>query len=232
VRPIGILGGTFDPIHFGHLRPALDLYQELGLQGVRLIPCRQPPHRRPPLAGAEQRLAMLQAAIAGERGLSADTRELRRPGPSYTLDTLRSLRSELDTTPLCLIVGSDAFARLDTWHRWRELIVFAHLVVVQRPGCNPSTESAVAEALQARYITDPERLGEAAAGFVLRWPVTQMDISGTHLRALIAAGKSPRFLLPDSVWEFIQREGLYATADRDRAAGQQQRAEPAISGSR
>lgn len=213
MRPVGILGGTFDPIHFGHLRPALELCQALGLDHVRLIPARQPPHRSAPVASPEQRAAMAQAAVAGESCLAVDTRELARPGPSYTYDTLSSLRAELGGLSLCLILGSDAFAGLHTWHRWSELIELAHIVVVQRPGAAPLAQGEVAEVLGSRYIEDPAPLHRSPAGCVLRWPVTQLAISATGIRAMIAAGKSPRYLLPDSVWELIKRDAIYRGHD-------------------
>jgi nicotinate-nucleotide adenylyltransferase len=203
------LGGTFDPIHFGHLRPALEVYQALNLQEVRLIPARVPPHRRPPLASAEQRLAMVRAAIAGEPGLSVDTRELERAGPSYTMDTLTSLRAELGPTPLCLIVGLDTLGTLHTWHRWKEFLQLGHLVVVQRPGAIPPTEGEVAEQLRGRSTEDAARLALRPAGLVLHLPVTQFGISGSYIRTLLAAGKSPRYLLPDGVWEIIKQQGIY-----------------------
>jgi nicotinate-nucleotide adenylyltransferase len=206
---IGILGGTFDPVHFGHLRPALEVYQALRLREVRLIPCRVPPHRKPPVASAEQRLAMVREAIAGEPGLTVDTRELERPGPSYTVDTLLSLRAELGPTPLCLIVGADAFGSLHTWHRWKELVELGHIVVVQRPGIIPPDHGVVVDLLQGRYAQDLVHLADNPSGWVFHLPVTQMGISGSHIRALLAAGKSPRYLLPDRVWEIIRQQGIY-----------------------
>jgi nicotinate-nucleotide adenylyltransferase len=222
MQPIGILGGTFDPVHFGHLRPALEVYQELKLQEVRLIPSRVPPHRKPPVASAEQRLAMVRAAIADEPGLTVDTRELERPGPSYTVDTLASLRAEIGPAPLCLIVGADAFGSLHTWHRWKELIGLGHIVVIQRPGTILPTQGEVVDLLQGRYTQDRARLAESPSGWVFHLPVTQMGISGSHIRALLAAAKSPRYLLPDSVWEIIQQQGIYEgyqVSDEDQVTG-------------
>jgi nicotinate-nucleotide adenylyltransferase len=208
MRPIGILGGTFDPVHCGHLRPALELLTDLDLQEVRLVPCRIPPHRPAPIAGAEQRVAMLRVAVAGEPALCVDTRELSRPGPSYTVDTLAALRAELGATPLCLILGADAFAALDTWHRWGALIELAHLVVMRRPG-KMRLHSAVREHLHGRYVEHATTLAQRPCGHVLECSVTQLAISATHIRSLLARGKSPRYLLPDSVLELIRRERLY-----------------------
>lgn len=208
---IGIFGGTFDPVHIGHLRPVLEVFQDLALDEVRLIPCHVPPHRAAPAASATQRLAMLEAAIHGEPGLKADDRELRRPGPSYTVDTLTSLRAELgNTTPLCLLLGMDAFAGLNTWHRWRELIQLAHLIVMHRPASPPPAQGDVA-ALFAEHRTDNlALLRSRPAGHILLKEVTQLDISATHIRALIKEGKSARYLLPDGVWDKVRKNRIYS----------------------
>jgi nicotinate-nucleotide adenylyltransferase len=138
-----------------------------------------------------------------------DARELARPGPSYTYDTLSSLRADLGRVSLCLILGSDAFAALATWHRWRELIELAHMVVVQRPGAPPLAQGEVAEILSRHYVEGPAPLHRSPAGCVLHWPVTQLAISATDIRAMIAAGRSPRYLVPDSVWDLIKRDAIY-----------------------
>ncbi len=169
---IGILGGTFDPIHHGHLRCAQELLQDLPLDEVRLVPCRIPPHRDTPQASAEQRLRMLKAALDGAPGLTVDDRELSREGPSYTVDTLHSLRAEFGATPLCLIVGMDAFNGLDRWHRWQELIGLAHIVVAHRPGWLPPQAGAVAELLSSHAIQSATELRARPAGRSLAWPRT------------------------------------------------------------
>lgn len=207
---LGILGGTFDPVHFGHLRCALELKQDLPLRELRLLPCGTPPHRAVPHANAEQRLRMLRAALAETPEFVIDTRELFRNGPSYSVDTLRELRAEQGATPLCLIVGQDAFNALDTWHCWRELVELAHIVVAHRPGWLPPTRGAVADLLARHGVSDAAVLQRRVAGCILPRPVTALDISATAIRAAIAAGKSARYLLPDAVWRIIAAEALYA----------------------
>lgn len=204
---IGILGGTFDPVHLAHLRVALEVQEALGLAEVRFIPCRVPPHRATPVATAEQRCAMLRLAIAGQQGFVVDERELQRPGPSFTVDTLAELRAEWPTTPLCLIVGSDAFEGIATWHRWQQLAELAHLVVAHRPGSIPAIPAAAAPLSAARCYA--AAIATAPAGGVLFQPVTQLDIAATRIRALVQAGRSVRYLVPDPVRGFIHDHHLY-----------------------
>lgn len=216
---IGLLGGTFDPVHYGHLRCALDVQQVCELNQVRFIPCRQPPHRDPPLATPAQRLAMLALAVDGQPGFAVDDRELQRPGPSYTVDTLSSLRNEFGSRPLCLIVGMDAFTRLDTWHRWEELVGLAHIAVMRRPALGPEPEpsAAVAAMLRERLARDSRELRRESAGRVIVCGVTRIDISATRIRGLIASGMSARYLLPDPVLDYARRERLYLDAAADAA---------------
>jgi nicotinate-nucleotide adenylyltransferase len=205
---IGVLGGTFDPIHFGHLRPALELHERLRLTEMRFIPCHVPPHRVAPDTPPHHRLAMLGLAIAGVAGFRVDSRELDRPGPSYTVDTLRELREEVGPDcPLLLVMGMDAFAGLHTWHRWDEIPALAHVVVAHRPGSAVAPETgylAVAPAAES-----PEVLHRRPAGLVHFQPVTQLDISATAIRECLRAGCSPRYLLPDDVCRYIAEQGLY-----------------------
>jgi len=208
-RPIGILGGTFDPIHYGHLRPALELLNALELAEVRFLPCRIPAHRGAPLVTADQRLALVRLATAGQPGFVADDRELRRDGPSYMFDTLISLREDFGDTPLCLIVGTDAFRELHTWHRWRDLTRLAHIVVMQRPGALKPFEPVLEEFVTPRVIYDAFALRQKPAGGILFQPVTQLNISATQIRTLLARGQSPRYLLPDAVLDYIHQRALY-----------------------
>lgn len=206
---IGIYGGTFDPVHFGHLRTALDVKQTLDIDDMRLLPCRVPPHRDAPGASAAQRLALLELALARQDDLCLDTRELRRDGPSYMVDTLRSLRDEYASEPLCLVLGEDAFAGLDHWRQWRQLPELAHLVVMSRPGHAPEFSGPVGELVASRRVEDTAELRRRAAGALLFCPVTALAISATAIRAMIGRGQSPRYLLPDAVLESIRQQGLY-----------------------
>ena len=206
---VAVLGGTFDPIHFGHLRSALELRERLGCGQVRLIPCHRPPHRDTPAVSGEQRLRMVELAVAGDSGLVADARELRRPGPSYTIDTLIELRAELGARcPLYLVMGVDAFALLDGWWRWRELLDFAHIVVIARPDCALPQSGAVA-GLLAAHGAAVDTLRTRSHGGIATLQLTPLPISATAIRALIRAGRSPRYLLPDAVQAFISAQRLY-----------------------
>lgn len=208
-RRIGLLGGTFDPVHFGHLRGALESAECLDLDELRLIPSARPPHRGQPGATAEQRLAMVQLATAGVSGLMVDDRELRRDRPSYSVETLESLRSELgDTVTLFMILGWDAFGGLPGWHRWEELLDLCNLVVLQRPDYDPELPEVLKDLLAARSVSDPGSVS-ARAGQIVCLTQTPLAISATHIRQLLAERRSPRFLLPDAVLDYIETHGLY-----------------------
>jgi nicotinate-nucleotide adenylyltransferase len=207
---IGILGGTFDPIHFGHLRPALDCLQALGLDEIRLVPLNVAVHRAPPVASSALRLAMLEAAIVGQPGFVADAREIERPGGSYTYDTLISLRAELGREcPLCLLIGADAFAGFPGWHRPADILHLAHLVVMRRPGPSVVLDPALEAFCSGRIRDRAGDLAETPAGRILFQDVTQIDVSATRVREMVRQGLSPRWLLPDAVISIIAAEGLY-----------------------
>ncbi|MCE3285127.1 MAG: nicotinate-nucleotide adenylyltransferase [Steroidobacteraceae bacterium] len=203
--PIGVFGGTFDPVHYGHLRTAYEVLQSLRLREVRFVPAGDPPHREPPRVDAARRLELVRAATADQPGFVVDDREVRRAGPSYTVLTLGELRAEFPATPICLIVGMDAFRGLPTWHRWQELLELAHVVVAPRPGWSAPTEGALGELLVARSAASVEALHERAAGRIFVQPVTQLEISSSELRELLAAGRDPRYLVPDTVRELVRR---------------------------
>jgi len=206
---LGIFGGTFDPVHFGHLRPALEVQQALGLNEVRFTPAGQPPHRELPHATTPQRLTLLRVAVEDQPGFVVDEREVRREGPSYMVDTLVSLREEVGPTPLCLILGYDAFLGLPGWHQWHRLIELAHLVITHRPGWNHDDLDDALQSLVQQHETGLERLSEQAAGGLLFVPVTQLDISATTIREQIRAGQDIRYLLPDAVYRIITEQKLY-----------------------
>ena len=216
---IGVLGGTFDPGHTAHLRLAHEALERLGLEQVRLTLSAAPPHRPPPGASAEHRLAMLRLAVADNPALVVDDRELRRPAPSYTIETLESLRAEFGASrPLCLILGADAFVLLQTWRRWLDLFEFAHIVVAHRPGSDPASwgetmGAALRSQYAARLTEDPSRLRHAPGGSIVTLGITQLDISASAIRAQVAGGGSPRYLLPESVLGYIARNDLYRESD-------------------
>ncbi len=208
---IGIYGGTFDPIHYGHLRPALDVYQALPFSEIRFVPCGEPPHRETTYADAQHRLAMLRLALANQPAFRLDEREIRRKGPSFMADTLQELRAECGEQPLCLIIGFDAFLGLQGWHQWQTIPELAHLVVTHRPGWNKSeieSRPALSQLVKLRQMSG-EAIAQYPAGGIVFVPVTQLDISSTRIRELVAAGKDAHYLLPDNVYELIKQEKLY-----------------------
>ena len=206
---IGVLGGTFDPVHFGHLRLALEMCEGLALKELRMIPAGQPPHRGVPAASARDRLAMLEAAVAGTDRLRVDPRELQREGPSYTVDTLASLRAELPDDSICLIVGMDAFNALTTWHCWQELLNLAHIGIARRPGAITPNGGKPAELLKSRQAQARSALDACGSGLIWIHDIPLLDISGARIRALLAAARDPRFLLPDAALRIIHQRGLY-----------------------
>ncbi len=207
---IGIFGGTFDPVHFGHLRCALEMRALLGLDQVLMVPASVPPHRESPSVGAEERLQMVELAIMGESSLQVDDRELRRGGPSYMVDTLRSLQHEYgDEANLVLLLGSDAFAGLTKWHLWEQIPQLAHVGVMARPGWQQGEGDDWVDGDRATWSQDPLALREQESGVVIRSEVSQLEISATQIRELCLRGGSARFLLPDLVWDYIETNRLY-----------------------
>lgn len=206
---IGIFGGTFDPVHYGHLRPALEIVQQLDLEELRLIPCRQPPHRDMPVASADMRLQMLEAAVHGVEGLVIDPRELHRAGSSWMVDTLESIHGDTGDKTLCLLLGVDTFAGLDTWHQWQRIFELAHIVVMQRPGNEIPFSVALANELDKRSVNDITSLMDNESGNIFFCSVMQLDISASLIRKLVAEGSSARYLLPDKVLDIIENERVY-----------------------
>ncbi|MDP2247139.1 MAG: nicotinate-nucleotide adenylyltransferase, partial [Nitrosomonadales bacterium] len=192
---IGILGGTFDPIHHGHLRMAEDLADALRLDQVRFIPAANPPHKQAPSTSAADRCEMVKLAIAGNPRFILDDRELRRDGASYTIDTLLSLRQALGDKPaLCLILGSDAFVEFDSWYRWNEILGLCHLVLVERPTVNmcEALRPVLQSLLREHYAEDPALLSASPSGRIIIQRITALDISATAIRKHFQLQRSPK----------------------------------------
>lgn len=206
---IAVLGGTFDPVHFGHLRAALEAREQLGVTDIRLLPAGAPPHRETPAASPQQRLDMLRLALRDCPELRIDEREIRRAGPSYMVDTLEDLRRGCGELPVLLLIGQDAANALDRWHRWRELFDLAHLVVLRRPEAHFDCAGELRTQIAQRRVSTVAELSRAPAGGILTLRVTQLDISSSAIRGLLDSGRSPRFLLPDAVLAYIREQRLY-----------------------
>lgn len=209
-KPIGILGGTFDPVHHGHLRLALEVYQRLDLDEVRLIPLHTPPHRQLPAASGDQRLRMLQIAIRDVTGLVVDDREIIRGNNSFTIDTLKSLCEENPDVPLCLIMGMDAFLSMNTWHEWSSIPDYAHIILADRQqNINITEHGEIGEFYSGRFCDDRSALLKAP-GKIFKIEVPMLEISASRIRTMYLENKDPRYLLPDGVIEYIKQESLYS----------------------
>jgi len=206
MRPIGLFGGTFDPVHLGHLRSALEILECLDLAEMRFIPSADPPHRPAPNLPADVRLKLLTLALKEQAGFAVETCELTRIGKSYTVDTLIELRQRYGEQPLCLILGTDAFLGLPSWSRWQQLTDFAHIVVAKRPGWHVPDDWEGMPWLGERMVQQPMLLHEQPSGRIYFQTVTPLDISATMIRSQLAAGRSIRYLVPDSVWQYIEAE--------------------------
>lgn len=209
-RPIGILGGTFDPIHLGHLRMAIELQQSLSLDHVRIIPCYQPVHRKNPEAPAHQRLKMIEIAVQTEPALRVDACEIERKGPSYTIHTLQFLREKFPHQPLSIIMGIDALLSFTSWYQWESILKLSHLIIAYRPNYQLPQTGIVSELLNTHSVTDRHRLREIEGGNILLHPVTSIDISSTDIRKQISQGRNIRYLVPDSVYDFVKKNAIYS----------------------
>jgi nicotinate-nucleotide adenylyltransferase len=213
MRLVGILGGTFNPIHFAHLRMAQELANGLGMDEVRFIPSANPPHKDSVTVSAQHRATMVKLAISDNPLFTLDKRELERKGTSYTIDTLISLREQLgNDTALCLMMGSDAFIKLNTWHRWQELLDYAHIILVQRLSQGKPQEPLPDELqtlLRDHYAEQVSDLHEEKAGLINMQAISAQEISATQIRELLKLGQSVRYLLPKEVIEYIQQQHLY-----------------------
>lgn len=213
--PIGILGGTFDPIHFGHLRLAQEVADQLRLAEVRFVPGGTPPHRAAPAAAVADRLAMVRLAVAGNALFTVDSRETANAAPGYTVDTLTALRTEAGPAQsLVLLLGADAFLELATWSRWHQLFGLAHIAVAYRPGFPVDTWQArmpqpLAAEYNARLVHQPFAVHVAPAGGITVVPIAELDISATMIREATRQGRSTRYLLPDNIFQYIQEHKLY-----------------------
>ena len=211
MKAIAMLGGTFDPIHHGHLRLALEVRQQCQLDEVRLIPLKQPPHRQQPLATPTQRHEMLKLAIKEETGLMVDSRELERNGVSYSVDTLISLRQDFPTDSLSLIVGQDAFQFIDSWKSWQSLLDYANLLVAKRPDKNGIEYSKTVKDFIAQHqCSMPSQIRDSQNGLIYEIDIAGLEISATDIRDKLQTHQSCRYLLPDSVLTYIEANSIYA----------------------
>ena len=204
---IGLFGGTFDPVHFGHLRPAVELAEAYQLDTLYLLPNHRPVHRGPARASTSRRIDMLKLAIAQTERLAIDTREALRDKPSYTFDTLSEVRAEHPQATILFFMGLDAFARYDTWHEWREILDLANLVVVARPDATHSAFSA--ELLANQQARCGKTICNGSAGVIEEYDVTQLAISATDIRRRVSSSQTVRFLLPEAVSEYIVKHKVY-----------------------
>lgn len=211
-EPLAIFGGTFDPVHYGHLRCADEARQKLNLKTLLLLPAGTPPHRKPPRATAKQRLDMLQLAQPEFPRLKIDDRETLRDGPSYMVDTLLELRTELPARPLLLLIGQDAANHLHGWRRWEQLFELAHIVILTRPGAKAQYRPDIEKQIQWRLSEDVISLLQSDAGAVLQLEVASIDVSATTIKSIIRLGRSPRTMLPEPVLAYIIENRLYLNA--------------------
>lgn len=211
-RPIGILGGTFDPIHLGHLRLALEIQRNCLLDEIRFMPCKIPVLKPNAHASAEQRIMLLRLAIVNEPQFLIDTREISRATPSYMVDTLQSLREDFPNTPLCLILGTDTLHQLHHWHQFEKLFDLSHLIIAHRAGTSlPDKKHPIMPFIQPRLIASVDSLHTALAGHCWIQAITPLSISSSDIRTQCNLHQSPRYLLPDAVWQYIQLNQIYST---------------------
>ncbi len=207
---LGIFGGTFDPVHIGHLRTAYELRVRLGIDRVHFVPAAVPPHRPQPDAPVELRVAMLEAAVAGEPEAIVDRREIEREGPSWSIVTAESLRAEFPRHALSLLLGMDAFLGLPEWRDWERLLDLVNIVVARRPGASLPDSGSLGRLLDERRVAVDAASCWQAAGQLIVQDVTQLEVSATQLKASIRDGVEPRYLVPDAVLDIIATSGCYA----------------------
>ena len=208
IEPLALFGGTFDPVHYAHLRCAEQARRMLGLDKVYLLPAGDPPHKKTPFTTAAQRLEMLRLALAEFPTLGIDDREVRRDGPSFMVDTLGELRAEHPQRPLLLLLGQDSLNKLHVWYQWRRLFELAHIVTFPRPHAEPDYAPELAREI-GRRRTVPQSVVSGPAGGFLHLNLELIDISATAIQAMLRQGASPRGMSPDSVLAYIDNNGLY-----------------------
>lgn len=208
LKTLGLFGGTFDPIHFGHLRAALEIKEALQLEEMRLIPAHHPPHRTSPIASPKDRLKMSRIA-AKKSGLVVDAQEMRRDGPSYSIDTLMALRKRYPETSFCMVVGLDAFLGLPSWYQWEKLIQLTNIVVMHRTGLTLPKTGFLQDLLSKHTLNAGEKITNFPHGRIITQIITTLDISASQIRDIIQQQKSPDFLLPEKVWQYIRDHELY-----------------------
>ena len=206
---IGIMGGMYNPVHNAHLRVAIECQEKFNFDELKMLPCAVPPHRDSPEVDSQQRCEMLRLALSDVDNISVDTRELDRSGMSYTVDTLRSLKIDFPDVKLFLIVGSDAFQGLNTWHKWKEILQLSNIVIAQRPDNENNLKSEVGQQLKECFTKDIDAFLDSDAGQVFSLVVSQMEISSSQIRELIGKNMSAQFLVPDVVLDFIKEYKLY-----------------------
>ena len=209
--PLALLGGTFDPIHYGHLRCADEVREKLGLEILYLLPAGSPPHRASPQVTNQQRVEMLDLALTEFPNLEIDQRELDRDGPSYMADTLQDIRTAHPHRPVLLVIGQDAANQLQHWHHWKVLFDLAHIIIMTRAGCVADYRPELAAQIEQRTCQDVKTLLGSPAGCVLALQVTPIDICATTIKTMISVGRSPKTMLPSAVLTYIDAGGLYKT---------------------
>ena len=209
IKNIGILGGTFDPVHFGHLRAALAVQQDFALDEVRLIPCHYPAHKKEPEVSSLHRIEMLYKATKAEKRLLVDVRECMRTGPSYMIETLKSLRTEYPEERLFLLLGADAYNKLDAWKGWRNIFGIAHIIVITRPGWEITPSSLVKKFCKKGMVSSFSEMCKVKTGRVLTYSFIPLMIASSEIRKQLKESRSVRYLMPNKVIKYIEKHELY-----------------------
>jgi nicotinate-nucleotide adenylyltransferase len=209
-KPVGLLGGSFDPVHYGHLRLAMECQQQLDLEKVIFVPLNSPPHRACLQANTDQRYRMLKLATMNVEVLDVSDIEINRKGKSYTIDTLKEFGKNSGNQSLCIILGMDAFQEFDTWKDWQEITDYAHIIIANRADSPMEIRKEVLKSyFKSRQVSKKEEIHNSAAGNILRLDIPMTEISSSRIRELLHAKKSAKYLLPDNVLDFINNEQIY-----------------------